>query len=283
MIALQPVRTEGGIPAGFRGSKREDKELRLLMAKRDGTLKALFDSKPWGPAKDQLRTESRVKCAYCESPAESQHGDVEHLRPKSIWWWLACCYDNYVFSCQICNQSFKGDKFPLATAQATPLGEPKVKSTDADVKLRGLVGTFAPDPVATTKGRTQKAYLKDCTREKPLLPHPCQENPEDFFVYEAVPPVGPVRGQVLVRPRKPAHQARMTACEECFGINRERLAEQRWLRFSELDKARKLLDLVPAALKPDIQALLAEMMAPEKSYAGMARYFVREVWQVPGL
>ena len=184
MIALQRTRTDKGIPAGFRDKGRQTKQLNLLKAKRDGTLAALFKAAPWGPAKPRLRIESLNKCAYCESPAESQHGDVEHFRPKSVWWWLALCYDNYLLSCQICNQSYKGDKFPLGTG-GRARGEPKVKATDSDARLATLVDSLGPDAVAVTAGRTLAAHLADCKAEKPLLIHPCDENPADFIIYEA--------------------------------------------------------------------------------------------------
>ena len=57
--------------------------MRPLVARRDGGLKALFESAPWKPVKERLRVEAGDKCAYCESPVESQYGDVEHLRPKT--------------------------------------------------------------------------------------------------------------------------------------------------------------------------------------------------------
>jgi len=278
MISLERVRTEAGIPVGFRGAKREEKELRLLKARRDGKLKELFDAAPWGTAKPRVRIESHIKCAYCESVAESQHGDVEHFRPKSVWWWLACCYDNYLLSCQICNQSYKGDKFPLGTA-GKPKGEPKVKANDTDVKLQSLVGSFAPDPVDVTSGRTLASYLTDCTKEKPLLIHPCQEKPEDYIIYEANAALRIVK----VRPRKPAHKARIEACEECFGINREGLCEQRWLRYTILESAWKAWDRAPAAGKSAIEPILADFVSPDQPFAGMARYFVREVWKIPGV
>ena len=283
MISLQRVRTPEGIPAGFSGTKREALELRLLKAKRDDKLKPLFKAAPWKPAKQQLRVESCLKCAYCESIMEAQHGDVEHFRPKSIWWWLAMCYDNYLLSCQICNQVYKGDKFPPLDASGGALGEPTVSSGDADATLQGLLGTLGPDPLSITTGRTLQSYLDDCKKEKPLLIHPSHEKPEDFIIYEVLPPAGPVKGRVMVRPRKPAHKARIAACEDCFGINRETLCEQRWLRYTILETAWKAWDQVSAAQKSLILPILADNLRPEQALAGMARYFVREVWKVPGV
>jgi hypothetical protein len=283
MISLQRLRNQKNIPSGFTGTKREVLELRLLKAKRDDKLKPLFKAAPWKPAKKHLRVESCLKCAYCESPMEAQHGDVEHFRPKSIWWWLAMCYDNYLLSCQICNQVYKGDKFPPLDATGGALGEPIVNINDSDATLKGLFGTLGPDPLAITAGRTLKTYLDDCKKEKPLLIHPGHEKPEDFIVYAVLPPAGPVKGRVMVLPRKAAHKARIVACEDCFGINREELCEQRWLRYTILEATWNAWSQVSAAQKPLLLPILAEHLLPAQPFAGMSRYYVREVWKVPGL
>ena len=39
-------------------------------------------------------------CAYCEQKLpESDRGDVEHFRPKSLYRWLAYAFENYLLSC----------------------------------------------------------------------------------------------------------------------------------------------------------------------------------------
>jgi hypothetical protein len=277
MISLQRVRTAAFLPSGFRGSGRQTKERALLRAKRANTLKAYFDKAPWKSAKVRLRAEALDKCAYCESPTESQHGDVEHFRPKSTWWWLAVCYDNYLLSCQICNQTYKGDKFPLQAGGAAR-GEPAVQSTDSDAVLDALVDSFAPDPFSVLTNRTLASYLADCLAEQSLLIHPCQDKPEDFIIYEADATLRSVK----VLPRHAADQPRIAACEECFGINREKLCEQRWLRYHVLERVRQIWIDADAALKPAIAGVLALELEANKAFAGMARYFVREVWKIPG-
>ena len=53
-------------------------------------------------------------CAYCDRNLPgTDRGDVEHFRPKSIYWWLAYSFDNYLLACTACNSSYKGNKFPL--------------------------------------------------------------------------------------------------------------------------------------------------------------------------
>lgn len=108
MIRLSRARS-AAIPARFRGVKRQLRERALLTARRDflasaGSTFDFLTNALWKDAKAPLKAESHKKCGYCEALASvTAHCDVEHIRPKSAYWWLALCYDNYVFACQICN------------------------------------------------------------------------------------------------------------------------------------------------------------------------------------
>lgn len=54
-------------------------------------------------------------CAYCQTGlTPSDRGDVEHFRPKSVYWWFAYDFENYLLSCARCNRVRKGSRFPLA-------------------------------------------------------------------------------------------------------------------------------------------------------------------------
>lgn len=54
-------------------------------------------------------------CAFCLSElTRGDRGDVEHFRPKSLYFWLAYDFENYVLSCLQCNRIFKNEHFPLA-------------------------------------------------------------------------------------------------------------------------------------------------------------------------
>lgn len=75
----------------------------------------------YGSAKAFLGAKQHFKCAYCEG--QSGEGEVEHFRPKSIYWWLTWSYDNLVLSCKDCNgPGYKGSKFELfdETARLQP-------------------------------------------------------------------------------------------------------------------------------------------------------------------
>jgi uncharacterized protein (TIGR02646 family) len=77
--------------------------------------------------KTALRRAQHDKCAFCESKfAHVGYGDVEHFRPKAGYcqregsrlrrpgyYWLAYEWSNLFFSCQLCNQRFKRNLFPL--------------------------------------------------------------------------------------------------------------------------------------------------------------------------
>lgn len=77
--------------------------------------------------KEQLIAEQHGKCCFCEGKfRENAYGDVEHYRPKKAvkiagirrytypgYYWLGYDWGNLFFSCQICNSSYKGNKFPL--------------------------------------------------------------------------------------------------------------------------------------------------------------------------
>jgi uncharacterized protein (TIGR02646 family) len=68
-------------------------------------------------ARPDLYEMQHKKCCYCEWQPGMKARDVEHFRPKAIYWWLAWSWPNLLFSCDICN-STKGDYFPLKTNTA---------------------------------------------------------------------------------------------------------------------------------------------------------------------
>ena len=90
-----------------------------------------------GDIKPDLMAISYGKCAYCESSlGVASHGDIENFRPKAgasglsrgdyaplHYWWLAYEWDNLLMSCQICNQKYKRDYFPLSDeSRRAPVG-----------------------------------------------------------------------------------------------------------------------------------------------------------------
>ncbi len=146
-----------------------------------GHVKLPFDAKTYGapPVKKALIRWQHGKCAFCEAKIDAnQYGDVEHFRPKgavadpatgrltrSGYWWLAYDWSNLFFVCQICNQAFKKNHFPLV---------------DAARRARG------PED--------------DLTAEAPLLLNPERDEPSEHLGFEAemiVPRTA--RGEATVR------------------------------------------------------------------------------------
>jgi len=91
--------------------------------------------------KQALLTLQHGKCAFCEAKiTHIAFGDVEHYRPKGGfrqrrkgalklpgYYWLAYDWHNLLVSCAVCNQRFKGNRFPLA------LHSPRARSPRHDL------------------------------------------------------------------------------------------------------------------------------------------------------
>ncbi|GHF58740.1 hypothetical protein HNQ07_004083 [Deinococcus metalli] len=267
MIALTHDRRAAVIPSTFRGSNQKRRELTLLKAQREGT--TALKSSQWKGAKAQLRAETQRKCAYCDAPAAAvAHCDVEHYRPKSIYWWLALCYDNYLYACQICNQVHKGDRFPIA---GPPLTGPVVHGV-SDQALQALVGTFAPDPLDLP---ALPAHLAAWAAERPLAVNPYLVDPEPLFAYEADVALQEV--SIVPEPTQTAAEQEVARQSiGLYGLNREELRLQRYITFEILSLAHE--GLVEQPNNARMRAILERQVAPEHEFSGMCRYFVRRVW-----
>lgn len=238
MIFLGRLRQ--GVPARFRDPKRTARERLLLDPAHP------LKSADWSDAKPNLRKESGDCCAWCGAPtAEVAHGDVEHIRPKASWRHLAYCYDNYVFSCQICNQTYKGDGFPLAGA---PHPSP------------GVAGRLAPDPLDAA---AVDAYVAACLGEQPLLIVPTMEDPAGFFAWKA----DDVLQEVRVVPARPEVGPRVEATVALLGLNRPELLGRRFERYDEL---MFVIESPPSAKRTQQLDRMSKIGRP---FAGMVRYF----------
>lgn len=63
--------------------------------------------------RSQLMADQYNKCAYCECNITKRYNDVEHYRPKSTYFWLGHEWDNLLYSCDLCNRTYKNTQFPL--------------------------------------------------------------------------------------------------------------------------------------------------------------------------
>ena len=64
--------------------------------------KHAFDNSVYGhkAVKDKLEEIFNHKCAFCETHDKRAKRDIEHFRPKSIYYWLGYEWTNFLLSCQ---------------------------------------------------------------------------------------------------------------------------------------------------------------------------------------
>lgn len=277
MIPLQRERSSQAIPAKYRGAKKLAQDLLLLRAQREvlrGNLPQHdFVTAYWKNAKNQLKKESHGKCAYCEATTSVvAHGDVEHYRPKSIYWWLAYDYDNYLYACQICNQVYKSDNFPVAGPARLPA--PAVTAELADADLQQLVGLLSPDPLVDDSKYSQAQYLQAHQREQALLLNPYADDPAQYFAYAA----DDVTQEVTLVPAAPRYQAHVQTAEEYYGLNRIELKSQRYTIYKTFEVMHRVgQDITDPQLQAEVAQRLLAMQADNYLFAGMNRYFAKQL------
>lgn len=287
MIKLVRNRTHGAIPPSFRGAARIEREMeKLAKWRRDslaGATSAKLSSALWKSAKKQLLKETDAlgggKCAFCESRTVRFHCDVEHFRPKSSYWWLALCWDNYTFSCQLCNQVYKNDRFDI---KGIPMPEPPVDATTTDADLAVLAGSLAPDPAddpgmsaADLDGarKARHAYSETCQREKAGMVHPYDDDPETFFKWVA----DDVRRQVKPVPAATSGHRKWRAENsiETLGLDADDLSTERWRIYTLFVAFCAVVQNSAPGTSIHQTALeqVDAMTADDATYAGMCRAF----------
>jgi hypothetical protein len=85
---------------------------------------AKVDFSGYDIVKEALFAMQHRKCCYCEKLEEQpKYRDVEHYRPKALYWWLAWTWENLLFVCVDCNREHKRDVFPLSPGDARLVAE----------------------------------------------------------------------------------------------------------------------------------------------------------------
>jgi uncharacterized protein (TIGR02646 family) len=276
MIALNRVRTQQAVPESFKGVKRRHLNLELLKQQRAllqaGQGTHSFKANRWKVVKEQLWIETIDKCAYCEATTkEVAHGDVEHFRPKSIYWWLAYCYDNYLVSCQICNEVFKRDEFPIAGNRW--IG-PSVTATSTDDELKTMAKDCTPDPIDDSDGMPLSQFTAQHQAERPYLLNPYFDDPEQYYAWE----VEPVLKHVYLVPVSKAAERFVEESTRLYGLNRKELLDLRYFFYNIYDTFRFTLEDkgISAQTKLRVEAGIQNMKAPNAPFAGMIRFFDRQ-------
>ena len=196
--------------------------------------------------KEALRKAQHDKSAFCESKfSHVGYGDVEHFRPKKGYrqreglplqrpgyYWLAYEWGNLFFSCQLCNQRFKRNLFPLL--------HPRKRA---------------------------RSHHDGLAQEKPLLIDPSQDDPAAFLrfreeVVEAVDKnlVGTTTIAVLGLNRQKLADARRSRLQPVLLLLRSRR------EFALLPAKPKVERLIK-----DIDAHLHALTRDEAEYAAMMR------------
>lgn len=275
MIRLTRSRSKQAIPSAFRDDTPRERLIELMEEVKkqlaaSGKFKLKFKSK-WRDTKDQLLIETHGKCAYCETPtAVNAFGDVEHYRPKSVYWWLAYVYDNYLASCSVCNQQFKGNKFEH---DGPMMAAPEVSAETTAEEMAELAKTAIPDPLNTTQVSAFEAAHRD---EGPRIPNPYVDDPDEIFAWEVIEitaEVGEI--ELIARENVPGAEAKVDAVARIYGLNRPALKRQRFAHYRAYKVARQTADFpgLPESLRDLNLQLIESMKKPNSPYAGMIRYF----------
>lgn len=272
MINLERSRQKSDIIPSFRGNKPIERLIELMKTRRaklaTGEDPKLKINSKWSKAKKQLLVETNDKCAYCESHTTAvAFGDVEHYRPKSIYWWLAYVYDNYLASCSICNQQFKSNAFEFSGHK---MRGPVIRSNTTDARIANLARQFAPDPLDPQA----IADFEDAHRqEAPLIPNPYIDDPEELFAWDVLK--GAKQVELIPNPNQPDAADVVDACERLYGLNRPQLKRRRFNQWRNYNFFLTVMldQSVDQETLDDAKAFIYELLQPTSEYAGMIRYF----------
>ena len=283
MIRLRRSRLKTDIHTNFHGEKKKTLEKELLInqrrIRRDEIQKHTFNSNRWKSAKKQLFAETGSKCAYCEALVSGiAFGDVDHYRPKSTYWWLAYCYDNYLASCQICNQRFKKDVFPI---QNRKMRGPRIRRNTTDAFIASKAGTIGPDPLNQDEVND---FIYQHKQERPRLLNPYFDDPAEYFAWraddvlrevEVTPNSESFQVEVIVNTENPEVESIAAASIQYYGLNRKELKDNRYNTYEHYNAYKRLLEneLISQEIQNEIRNAIERMKAPSAPFAGMIRYF----------
>ncbi len=149
---------------------------------RDGSKAFRFKSNLYAhdSVKGALLAAQHGKCAFCESRfTHIAFGDVEHFRPKGGfknkdtddleqpgYYWLAYEWSNLFASCQLCNQQFKKNLFPLKIAKTRA----RSHNDPIEKEMPLLIDPAQSDPERLIGFREEFAYaIGNCKKSKTTI------------------------------------------------------------------------------------------------------------------
>jgi len=124
---IRVLKSAANIPAAFLAASKAETQEILAHFRNPRRRKRPFPFSAYRHKELKAALESifHGKCAYCEwRYGGGSYFEVEHYRPKKIYYWLAAEWTNLLPSCKRCNNG-KLSKFPLANGgkAATRKGE----------------------------------------------------------------------------------------------------------------------------------------------------------------
>lgn len=190
-----------------------------------------IDRKIYGDhtVKERLWLDQHKKCAYCERKRDIGEGDVEHYRPKAIYYWLAYDWTNLLYSCKTCNVSYKRSHFPLI-----------------DESKRSIES-------------------QDCANETPALINPYYENPADFLQFHNEYVVPRYCGGIQnIKAKETIHCLGLNSRND---LKEER--RRTWVDYCRLQRLYELAKKGGLGDVEIIFAQLESMKSPESEFSGM--------------
>ena len=123
---------------------------------------------------------------------------------------------------------------------------------------------------------------RSAINEKPFLVDPYVEDTEELYGWEADPVLREVR--IIARRNRIRATRAICAAEDDLGLNREELRRRRWHHYEMLRTLADVVERLPTTHATEAKTMAAAqiraMMAPDREYAAMARYFVRIKWRL---
>lgn len=273
MIKLNRNLDPASFPASFTDVTRKDWELELLQDyrryKKGDIEKLKFKSARWKQAKENLLLESNNKCAYCEANFSTvAYGDVEHYRPKSIYWWLAYSYVNYSASCQLCNQKYKKAKFPISNSKWRG---PYVRKNTTNPYLNRIAGFVTVDPLDDLAGLRFNEFVQKHNSERPESIDPYLDNPEDYFKFSK----NDLTREIFIEPLNAQVDDIASSAIDLFGLNRKELRD---LRYRGFFLYRFIRNVAENDSDADVRlgaknVIASEFLDIKVEFCGMYRYF----------
>ncbi len=102
-------------------------ELQEVLRVGDQPRAALLNGYRDREVKNVIKAETHGKCAYCESKIDHVYfGDIEHIKPKSLYPQLRLTYENLTYVCAVCNnhkRDYDSDTDPLVNPCEDEPGE----------------------------------------------------------------------------------------------------------------------------------------------------------------